>query len=214
MYKLFILFTLLTLAAATAAADTAAAKYPPVLKPGSQGPETSDLQYRLHTLGYLKTAPTGRFGPMTKAALQRFQGDQGMRGDGIAGLRTWKKLKRKTLSKRDLTMLARVIHAEARGEAYKGQVAVGAVVLNRLRSPQFPKTVKGVIMERNAFSAVQDGQYRLKPGTTAVLAAKAAVRGWDPTGNALFYYNPTISKSKWFKKLKKTKRIGRHQFYV
>jgi peptidoglycan lytic transglycosylase len=216
MYRLFTLFTLLTLVVTATAWDKAAAKNPPVIRNGSKGPETSDLQFRLHTLGYLKVAPTGRFGTLTEKALQRFQKAHGLRADGIAGMRTWKKLKRTSLSKKDLTLLARIIHAEARGETYKGQVAVGAVVLNRLRSPEFPKTVKAVMMEKNQFSCIQDGQIRLTPNATAFRAAKAAVKGWDPTGNALFYYNPNISDSKWFKKLRTraTAKIGNHQFYA
>jgi N-acetylmuramoyl-L-alanine amidase len=214
MYRFLTLFALLMLIAAATAAHEAYAKYPPVLKQGSKGAETANLQFRLHTLGYLKVSPTANFGVLTRNAVQKFQKANGLPGSGVADLRTWKKLKRKSLSKRELIMLARVIHGEARGEGYKGQVAVGAVVLNRLQSPLFPKTLKAVIMQRNAFTAVYDGQFGLTPSATAFNAAKAAVRGWDPTDNALYYYNPAICHSKWFTTRTTTKRIGNHVFKV
>jgi N-acetylmuramoyl-L-alanine amidase len=209
MYRLLTLFALLLLVVATVPHNQADAK---TLKLGSKGTETQDLQFRLHTLGYLHAVPTNKYSATTKIAVQRFQKHYGLRSDGIAGPRTWSKLKRLSVNKKELSMLARVIYAEARGEGYKGQIAVGAVVLNRLQSPKFPNTVKGVIMERNAFSAVKDGQYWLIPNQTAFKAAKAAVKGSDPTGNALFYYNPVVSKSSWFKTRVVTKKIGSHKF--
>ncbi|TJY40834.1 spore cortex-lytic enzyme [Cohnella pontilimi] len=219
MYRILTLFTLLMLIAAATAAHEAAAKNPPVLKQGSKGAEVGNLQFRLHTLGYLKVNPTAHYGALTRKAVQQFQKANRLPSTGVTDLKTWKKLKRKSLSKKEVILLARVIHAEARGETYKGQVAVGAVVLNRLQSPSFPKTLQGVIMQRNAFTAVQDGQIKLKPSATAYQAAKAAVKGDDPTGNALYYCNPAISKSKWFKNRLATKKIaikkiGNHVFTV
>jgi N-acetylmuramoyl-L-alanine amidase len=214
MYRYLTLFALLLLLTAVTANHKAEAKNPQTARIGSNGPEIADLQFRLHTLGYLKVAPTAYFGKLTHRALQRFQKSNGLRSTGVADLRTWTKLKRRSLSRKEVILLARVIYGEARGEVYKGQVAVGAVVINRLQSPQFPKTLKEVVMQRNAFTAVQDGQFQLKPNLSAFKAAKAAVKGWDPSGNALFYYNPSISKSKWFQKRTTTKRIGNHLFKV
>lgn len=212
MYRILTLFALGILVAASVGNHTADAKAPPVLKLGSKSWATQELQFRLHMLGYFNAKMTKNYGKITRNAVQRFQRHHGLASDGIAGPRTWSKLKKVSVNQKELAMLARVIHAEARGEAFKGQVAVGAVVMNRLQSPKFPKTVKEVIMEPKAFSAVDDGQYNLSPSRTAWKAAKAAVKGWDPTGNALFYYNPSISKSDWFKTLKTTKRIGNHLF--
>lgn len=210
MYRFLTLFTLLVLVIATAANHKIEAS--PVLKVGSEGQAISDLQFRLQTLGYYKLPIDKNFGKVTRSAVQRFQKNNGLRSDGIVGPKTWAKLKKLSVNKKELSMLARVIYAEARGEDYKGQVAVGAVVMNRLQSPKFPNTVKEVIMEPNAFSAVKDGQYWLIPNQTAFKAAKAAVKGMDPTGNALFYYNPDISKSGWFKTRTTTKKIGNHLF--
>jgi N-acetylmuramoyl-L-alanine amidase len=212
MYRLLTLFTLGIVLAASVGNHMADAKAQPVLKLGSKSWATQELQYRLHTLGYFNVKMTKSFGKVTRKAVQRFQRDHGLAGDGIAGPRTWSKLKKLSVNQKELAMLARVIHAEARGEGFKGQVAVGAVIMNRLQSPKFPKTIKGVIMQPKAFSAVNDGQYKLRPTRSAWEAAKAAVKGWDPTGNALFYYNPGVSKSGWFKTRKTTKRIGNHLF--
>ncbi|MCL6458790.1 MAG: cell wall hydrolase [Gorillibacterium sp.] len=109
-------------------------------------------------------------------------------------------------------MLAKVIYAEARGEAFEGQVAVAAVVINRVQSASFPKTIRGVIMQRGAFTAVQDGQYGLKPNLLAYKAAREALHGKDPTDDALYYYNPEIATSKWIRTRTLTARIGNHWF--
>ena len=210
MYRFLTLFALLVLVIATASNNKIDAS--PVLKVGSEGQAIPDLQFRLQTLGYYHLPIDTSFGKATLSAVQRFQKYNGLQSDGIVGPNTWRKLKKLTVNKKELSMLARVIYAEARGENYKGQVAVGAVVMNRLISPKFPKTVKEIIMEPNAFSAVRDGQYWLIPNQRAFTAAKAAVKGMDPTGNALFYYNPDISNSSWFKTRTATMKIGNHLF--
>lgn len=210
MYRFLTLFALLVLVIATASNHKIDAA--PVLKFGSEGQAISDLQFRLQTLGYYYLPIDTNFGNATRSAVQRFQKNNGLQSDGTVGPKTWAKLKKLSVNKKELSMLARVIYAEARGEDYKGQVAVGAVVMNRLQSPKFPNILKEVIMEPNAFSAVKDGQYWLIPNQTAFKAAKAAVRGMDPTGNALFYYNPDVSKSGWFKTRTATKKIGNHLF--
>ncbi|MFC4810260.1 cell wall hydrolase [Paenibacillus sp. GCM10023250] len=192
----------------------ASAAASPVLRPGSTGSDVADLQFRLQTLGYFKGTITTTYGMATRNAVSRFQRANGLAHDGIAGPATWAKLKKLSVNKPELAKLARVIYSEARGEIYKGQVAVGAVVMNRLRSPQFPKSVTDVIFEPYAFTAVADGQYWLLPNNTAFLAAKDAVRGWDPTNKALYYYNPSTAKSKWILTRKITTKIGNHVFAI
>jgi N-acetylmuramoyl-L-alanine amidase len=190
----------------------AAAQAPATLSFGSKGPDVPDLQFRLQTLGYFKSPINTSFGMVTRNSLIRFQKDYGLPADGIAGPKTWLTLKKVTVSKPELTKLARIIYGEARGETYKGQVAVGAVVMNRLQSPLFPKTLTDVIMEPYAFTAVADGQYWLIPNQTAFQAARDAVRGWDPTSKALFYYNPDTATSDWIRSRKVITKIGRHLF--
>ncbi|QHW34688.1 spore cortex-lytic enzyme [Paenibacillus rhizovicinus] len=194
--------------------NTAMAASPPVLKTGSQSGDVADLQFRLQTLNYFKGAITTTYGMTTRSAVMNFQKANGLKVDGIAGPATWSKLKKLTVNKPEMSKLARIIYSEARGEVYKGQVAVGAVVMNRLKSPLFPKTVTDVIMAPLAFAAVADGQYWLLPNNSAFLAAKDAVRGWDPTNNALYYYNPVTAKSKWILSRKVTTKIGNHVFAV
>lgn len=120
----------------------------------------------------------------------------------------------KVISQEELDLLARVIYAEARGEDLEGQVAVGAVVLNRLNNPQFPNTIRGVIFQRGAFTAVDDKQIHLKPNDKAYQAAKEALKGTDPTGGALYYYNPKTAQDKWIKTRPVVKRIGNHNFSI
>lgn len=187
---------------------------PATLKVGSTGNDVPDLQYRLKSLGYFNKDVSKYFGTTTLESLKSFQKDYGIQVDGIAGTDTWKKLKSVSVNKTELDLLARIIYAEARGESYKGQVAVGAVVMNRLASSSFPDTVKGVIEQPRAFTAVDDGQYYLTPDKTAYQAAQEAVKGYDPTGNALYYFNPDTATSDWIWSRKQTVKIGRHLFAV
>ena len=117
-----------------------------------------------------------------------------------------------TVSTSNVYLLARLIYGEGRGEPYKGQVAIGAVVLNRVKSSAFPNTIAGVIYQRGAFDAVSDGQINLAPNDTAVRAARDALNGWDPTGGCLFYYNPKTATSKWMLSRPVLLRIGNHCF--
>ena len=114
----------------------------------------------------------------------------------------------------DTYLLARCIYAEARGESYTGQVAVGAVVLYRVESAQFPNTIAGVIYQKNAFTAVNDGQINLTPDQTAINAAKDAMNGWDPTGGCLYYYNPAKATSEWIFSRETVVTIGKHVFAI
>ncbi len=114
----------------------------------------------------------------------------------------------------DLYLLAKCIYAEARGESYTGQVAVGAVVLNRVASSKFPNSISGVIYQKNAFTAVTDGQINLSPDKTAMNAAQDAMNGWDPTYGCLYYYNPAVATSSWIFSRKTVTTIGKHIFAI
>lgn len=115
-------------------------------------------------------------------------------------------------SDQDLLLLARTVHGEARGEPYEGQVAVAAVVLNRVRNPAFPNTVAGVIFQPGAFTAVDDGQIWLTPNETSYKAVHDALNGWDPSSGALYYFNPVTATSKWIWTRPQIKQIGKHIF--
>ncbi len=181
------------------------------------------VQTRLKELGYYKISVDGIWGSKTLAAVKNFQRDYGLKVDGIVGANTEKALKitlsggssssgSGSVSSSNLNLLARCVYAEARGEPYTGQVAVAAVVLNRVRSPKFPNTISGVIYQPLAFTAVADGQINLTPNDTAYKAARDALNGWDPTNGCLYYYNPATATSKWIWSLKVELKIGKHSF--
>ncbi len=174
------------------------------------------VQQRLSNLGYYTYKVDGIWGSRTKSAVKRFQRDYGLVADGIVGKNTEKALgvtlSGTTSSSNELNLLARCVYGEARGEPYTGQVAVAAVVLNRVRSSSFPNTVSGVIYQKGAFTAVSDGQINLTPNETAYKAARDALNGWDPTNGCLYYYNPATATSKWIWSLKVELKIGRHAF--
>lgn len=178
------------------------------------------VQQRLSNLGYYTYKIDGIFGSRTRSAVKRFQKDSGLVADGIVGAKTEKALgvtlsggsNNSSLSSNELNLLARCVYSEARGEPYSGQVAVAAVVLNRVRSSKFPNTIAGVIYQKGAFTAVSDGQINLTPNETAYKAARDALNGWDPTSGCLYYYNPATATSKWIWSLKVEIKIGRHAF--
>lgn len=178
------------------------------------------VQQRLSNLGYYTYKVDGIWGWRTTAAVKKFQKAKGLVADGIVGAKTEKALgitlsagkKSDTLSSTELNLLARAVYGEARGEPYAGQVAVAAVILNRVRSSKFPNTVSGVIYQKGAFTAVSDGQINLTPTSSAYNAARDALNGWDPTNGCLYYYNPATATSKWIWSLKVEVRIGRHSF--
>ncbi|MBS6477087.1 MAG: spore cortex-lytic enzyme [Firmicutes bacterium] len=180
------------------------------------------VQTRLATLGYYTYKVDGIWGSRTKKAVKKFQRDYGLTADGIVGARTEKALKitltgkssrsKNNVSSANLDLLAKCVYAEARGEPYTGQVAIAAVVLNRVKSSSFPNTVSGVIYQKNAFTCVSDGQINLTPNTSAYSAAKDALNGWDPTNGCLYYYNPATATSKWIWSLKVELKIGKHSF--
>lgn len=179
------------------------------------------VQTRLAELGYYTYKVDGIWGSRTLSAVKRFQKDYGLTQDGIVGARTEKTLKitltgasgsSSTVSSANLDLLAKCVYAEARGEPYTGQVAIAAVVLNRVRSSSFPNTIPGVIYQKGAFTCVSDGQINLTPNQTAYNAAKDALNGWDPTNGCLYYYNPATATSKWIWTLKVQLTIGKHSF--
>lgn len=194
------------------------------LSQGSKGAEVKDLQKKLIQIGYQVGKVDGIYGKATTAAVKRFQKNRGMKADGIAGEKTIKELKRLTgesttasgkqvgTKNSDVQLLARCIHSEGRGEPYIGQVAIGACVMNRIKHSSFPNTIAGIIYQPQAFSAVDDGQINLQPDETAIKAAREAMNGSDPTGGAIYYFNPAKTKNKFIWSRPQVKKIGKHIF--
>lgn len=183
--------------------------------------QTKTVQTKLKRWGYYTGTVDGIYGNKTKAAVKSFQRKNGLTADGIVGKKTAAAMgitlsggdNNKT-SNNDLYLLAKCVHAEARGESYTGQVAVAAVILNRVKSASFPNTISGVIYQPWAFTAVNDGQINLEPNQSAYNAARDAMNGWDPTYGAIYYYNPATATSKWIYSRKTTVTIGKHVFAV
>ena len=198
-----------------------------VLKQGSRGSEVKTMQSKLKNWGYYSGSVDGIFGAKTTTAVKYFQRKNGLVADGIVGAKTLNALGMSSgssnssgsssnngYSSNDVYLLAKLIHAEARGESYQGQVAVGAVVLNRVKSASFPNTISGVIYQSYAFTCVADGQINLEPNATAKKAAQDAMNGWDPSYGALYYYNPKVATSSWIFTRKTTVTIGNHVFAI
>ena len=177
--------------------------------------ETKQIQQRLKELGYFNHEVTGYYGSITRAAVKKFQYDYGLPQTGEPDSTTLSYLGLSNSSSQnssDLYLLAKCVYAEARGESYTGQVAVAAVILNRVKSPSFPNTIAGVVYQPWAFTAVNDGQINLEPNQTAYNAARDAMNGWDPTYGCLYYYNPRTATSKWIFSRKQVVTIGSHVF--
>ena len=189
-------------------------------KYGSTGSEVRTIQDKLKRWGYYKGNVDGIFGSKTLEAVKYFQRKNGLTVDGIAGPATLKAMGIMTSSSSsgsssnntNLNLLAKAVYAEARGEPYKGQVAIAAVVLNRVASPNFPNTVSGVIYQSGAFTAVSDGQINLTPDATAKKAAQDAINGWDPTSGCIYYFNPKTATSSWIWSRPQVITIGSHIF--
>ena len=185
---------------------------------GSRGDEVREIQTRLAALGYYDGTIDGIYGTQTKKAVQKFQQDRGLTADGIAGKQTLNALNISDddysdgYSSADYNLLARIISAEARGESYAGQVAVGAVILNRIEHPSFPDTLAGVVYQPGAFSCLYDGQFDKPIADSAYSAARDALNGWDPSGGAVYYYNPKTATNKWIRSRPVITTIGRHVF--
>lgn len=187
---------------------------------GSRGQEVINIQTRLKNWGYYDGNIDGIYGYRTYQAVRRFQQKNGLKVDGIAGpetlaaigLPTGRAAAATTSASKDVNLLARIIHGEARGEPYTGKVAVGAVVLNRVRDSRFPNTIAGVIYQPGAFDAVSDGQINLTPDSSSIKAARDALNGWDPTYGCIYYWNPATATSKWIWSRPIITRIGKHVF--
>lgn len=201
-----------------------------VLKQNMRGYDVQQLQKDLAYLNYNPGNIDGIFGPRTLNAVKQFQAQNGLAVDGIVGKQTAYAIINKVsqpvgsvvtpsrgglnFSSWDLECLARLVFGEARGESYEGMVAVASVALNRLESGQFGKTIRDVIFQPGAFTAVSDGQYYLKPNAISYSAAEAALKGWDPSDGALYYWNPAKATSKWIWSRNIIKTIGRHVFAI
>ncbi len=185
-----------------------------VVETGLTTTQIRSVQTKLKNWGYYTGAVDGIYGSKTKSAVIKFQKKNGLTADGIVGSKTAKAmgLNLSSQSNNDLYLLAKCIHAEARGEPYAGQVAVGAVILNRVKSSKFPNTIYGVIYQPYAFTAVADGQINLEPNSTSYKAARDALNGWDPTYGCIYYYNPSTATSSWIWSRKVVVTIGKHNF--
>ena len=197
-------------------------------KYGSRGEEVRTIQTKLKRWGYYKGNVDGIYGSQTQEAVKYFQRKNGLTVDGIAGTKTLQAMgiynssgnsssgssnnSRSSTNSNDLNLLSRLVYGEARGEPYTGQVAVAAVVLNRVKSSSFPNTIAGVIYQSGAFDVVADGQINLTPNETAKKAAQDALNGWDPTNGAIYYFNPSTATNKWIWSRPMTVTIGKHRF--
>lgn len=184
---------------------------------GSSGSEVRQIQTKLKNWGYYNGAIDGVYGSGTEKAVRLFQQKNGLTVDGIAGTATLNAMGIMTSSSsssqnNDVYLLARAINGEARGEPYTGQVAVGAVILNRVKHPSFPNTVAGVIYQDGAFTAVADGQINAAMSSSCEKAARDALNGWDPTGGAIYYYNPVTATNQWIRSRPIIMTIGKHVF--
>ena len=191
-------------------------------KYGSRGDEVVQIQTKLKRWGYYNGNIDGIYGSQTQEAVRYFQRKNGLTVDGIAGPATLAAMgitssssnssSSSSSNSSNVNLLARLIYGEARGEPYTGQVAVGAVVMNRVKSSSFPNSISGVIYQSGAFDAVSDGQINLTPDSTAKRAAQDAINGWDPSYGAIYYFNPSTATNKWIWSRPMTVTIGRHRF--
>ena len=196
-------------------------------KKGSTGATVTEIQTRLKAWGYYTGAVDGTYGSATEKAVKFFQQSNGLTADGQAGSETLAALGLPTSGgsasgggdggssrsgEGDVDLLARLISAEARGEPYEGQVAVGAVVMNRIAHPSFPNTLSGVIYQRGAFSCLDDGQFDEPVAQSAYAAARDALNGWDPSSGAIYYFNPSTATSSWIWSRPVILTIGKHMF--
>ena len=191
-------------------------------KYGSRGDEVIQIQTKLKRWGYYNGAIDGIYGSGTLSAVKYFQRKNGLTADGIAGTKTLQAMGINSTSNSssgstsanssNLNLLARLVYGEARGEPYTGQVAVAAVVLNRVNNSNFPNTIAGVIYQSGAFTAVSDGQINLSPNSTATKAAQDALNGWDTSYGAIYYFNPDTATNKWIWSRPLTVVIGKHRF--
>lgn len=189
-------------------------------KYGSTGSEVKQIQTKLKQWGYYSGGIDGVYGSQTVSAVKYFQSKNGLTADGIAGSKTLSAMGITSSSSStsgstnssNLNLLAHLVYAEARGEPYSGQVAIAAVVLNRVKSSSFPNTIPGVIYQSGAFTPVSNGQINLTPDSTAKNAAQDALNGWDPSYGSLYYFNPATATNKWIWSRPYVITIGKHRF--
>lgn len=190
-------------------------------KYGSRSEEVKQIQTKLKNWGYYKGSVDGIYGSSTLSAVKSFQKKNGLTADGIAGSKTLQAMgifssnsssQSNSNNTSNLNLISRFVHAEARGEPYTGQVAVAAVILNRVRDSRFPNTTSGVVYQPGAFTCVSDGQINLTPNETSKKAAQDAINGWDPTYGAVYYFNPATATNKWIWSRPTTITIGKHRF--
>ena len=186
-------------------------------KRGSTGAVVTQIQTKLKNWGYFKYDVDGVYGSRTETAVKAFQQKNGLTADGIAGQATLNAMginggSTSNSNSADVILLARLISAEARGEVYSGQVAVGAVVLNRMKHPSFPGTMSGVIYQPGAFTCISDGQFNEPVADSSYRAARDALNGVDPSGGAVYYFNPVTATSNWIWSRPLIVTIGKHRF--
>ena len=216
LFILFLVIVLIVLGLSKYNEVEALSKY------GSRGHEVSRIQEKLKRWGYYNGSLDGVYGSKTLSAVKAFQRKNGLTVDGIAGQKTLSAMGINSSSSgsnagnntnsNNVNLLARVIYGEARGEPYTGQVAVGAVIMNRVKHNSFPNTLASVIYQSGAFDAVADGQVNLSPDSTAKKAAQDAINGWDPSYGAIYYFNPSTATNKWIWSRPLTVVIGKHRF--
>lgn len=218
MNKLRRIFALMCICLLVAAQGSAA-----VVAWGSRGEQVRLVQQKLKQYGYFSGSVDGIFGQETYDAVIWFQRKNGLTVDGRVGSATAAALGVTLTSgsisagvykEKEVELLARLVNGEARGEPYIGQVAVAAVVLNRVRHDAFPNTISGVIFQTGAFDAVWDGQFDLEPTASCIRAARDAMNGWDPTGGCIYYYNPVTATNKWIRTRTVQLTIGKHAFAI
>lgn len=232
IYQLFIfVFTFIFLIYSAACSPNNIVYSAAIYSWGSSGETVKQIQSKLKNQGYYNGDVDGRFGTLTIEAVKYFQKKNGLKVDGIVGEKTlaalgiletdfnaednWpSSLPVSTISNKesDIWLLACIINGEGRGEPYLGQVAIGAVVLNRVKHPSFPSTISGVIYQAGAFDAAKDGQISLSPAESCLNAARDAMDGWDPVDGAIYYWNPKTATNEWIQALTVMKVIENHAF--
>lgn len=212
--NIVIIFVLLTILVSIFSICYSLSKY------GSRGEEVKKIQTKLKNWGYYNGGIDGIYGSKTFEAVKKFQRKNGLTVDGIAGKNTLNALGITSTSNSsgsssnntDLNLLSKLVYGEARGEPYKGMVAVAATVLNRVANSKFPNTIAGVIYQPGAYTCVSDGQINLSANEQSRKAAQDAINGWDPTSGCIYYFNPSTATSKWIWSRPQVLTIGKHIF--
>lgn len=216
-FRMLLVLTVIVLCAAVAQTSLPEEALPTYSRTGSSGTEVEEIQRVLKERGLFNGEITGYYGEQTRQAVTKFQRQQGLKQSGIADEATLKRLGITIgvvpeATDANINLLARIISAEGRGESYVGQVAIGAVICNRIEHPSFPDTLAGVIYQNGAFTALSDGQFNQPVTESAYSAARDALAGWDPTGGAIYYYNPAKTSNRFIYSRPVIAVIGDHRF--